>query len=36
MKNYVQQLVELFGHNDYSAVTRKKVQQWLADEEHAA
>ena len=36
MKNYVQQLVELFGHNDYSAVTRKKVQQWLADEEYAA
>lgn len=34
MKNYIQQLVELFGHNDYSAGTRKKVQQWLADEEH--
>lgn len=34
MKNYIQQLVELFGHNDYSADTRKKVQQWLADEEH--
>lgn len=34
MKNYIQQLVDLFGHNDYSADTRKKVQQWLADEEH--
>lgn len=34
MKNYIQQLVELFGHNDYSAGTRKKVQQWLVDEEH--
>lgn len=34
MKNYIQQLAELFGHNDYSAGTRKKVQQWLADEEH--
>ena len=34
MKNYIQQLVELFGHNSYSAGTRKKVQQWLADEEH--
>lgn len=33
MKNYIQQLVELFGHNDYSTGTRKKVQQWLADEE---
>ena len=34
MKNYIQQLVELFGHNSYSAGTQKKVQQWLADEEH--
>ena len=34
MKNYIQQLVELFGHNSYSADTQKKVQQWLADEEH--
>lgn len=34
MKNYIQQLVELFGNNDYSAGTRKKVQRWLADEEH--
>ena len=35
MKNYIQQLVELFGHNDYLPETRKRVQQWLADEEHA-
>lgn len=35
MKNYIQQLIELFGHNDYSVGTRKKVQHWLADEEHA-
>lgn len=34
MKNYIQQLVELLGHNSYSAGTQKKVQQWLADEEH--
>ncbi len=34
MKNYVQQLVELFGNNDCSAETRKKVQKWLADEEY--
>ena len=34
MKNYIQQLIELFGHNSYSAGTQKKVQQWLADEEH--
>lgn len=34
MKNYIQQLVELFGHGDYSAGTRKRVQRWLADEEH--
>ena len=34
MKNYIQQLVELFGNNDYSAGTRTKVQRWLADEEH--
>ena len=34
MKNYIQQLIELFGHNNYSADTHKKVQQWLADEEH--
>ena len=34
MKNYIQQLVELFGNNDYSAGTRMKVQRWLADEEH--
>jgi len=35
MKNYIKQLVDLFGQNDYSADTRKKVQQWLTDEEHA-
>lgn len=34
MKNYIQQLVELFGHNNYSAGTQEKVQQWLANEEH--
>lgn len=34
MKNYIQQLVELFGNNSYSARTQRKVQQWLADEEH--
>lgn len=34
MKNYIQQLIELFGHNNYSPDTQKKVQQWLADEEH--
>lgn len=35
MKNYIQQLIELFVHNDYSPATQKKVQQWLADDEHA-
>ena len=35
MKNYIQQLIELFGHIDYSPATQKKVQQWLADDEHA-
>lgn len=35
MKNYIKQLIDLFGQNDYSADTQKKVQQWLADEEHA-
>lgn len=35
MKNYIQQIVNLFGHHDYSLSTRRKVQQWLADEEHA-
>ena len=34
MKNYIQQLVELFGYHNYSAGTQKKVQQWLADEKH--
>lgn len=34
MKRYIQQLIELFGHNDYSADTQKKVQQWLVAEEH--
>ena len=34
MKDYIQQLIELFGHNNYSADTHKKVQQWLADEEY--
>ena len=27
MKDYIQQLIELFGHNNYSADTHKKVQQ---------
>ncbi|MGI6816172.1 FecR family protein [Bacteroides sp. KG123] len=35
MKNYIKQLIDLFGQNDYSADTQKKVQQWLSDEEHA-
>lgn len=35
IKNYIEQIVEAFGHNDYSLSTRKKVQHWLADEEHA-
>lgn len=35
MKNYIQQIVNIFGHHDYSLSTRRKVQQWLADEEHA-
>lgn len=35
MKNYIQQIIELFGFNEYSADTQKKVQNWLADEEHS-
>lgn len=35
MKNYIQQLIEQFGHNDYSSATQKKVLRWLADDEHA-
>lgn len=35
MKNYIQQIIELFGHNEYSSSTRRKVQQWLAEENHA-
>lgn len=35
MKNYIQQIIDLFSRNDYSANTQKKVRQWLADEEHA-
>ncbi|AVM53065.1 FecR family protein [Bacteroides zoogleoformans] len=35
MKNYILQLIELFGHNVYSADTQKEVRQWLADEDHA-
>lgn len=35
MKNYIQQIIDAFGHNDYSLSTRKKVQHWLAKEEHA-
>lgn len=34
MKNYIQQIVELFGHNNYPLSTQKKVQQWLANEEY--
>lgn len=35
MKNYIQDIIRLFGHHDYSLDTQRKVQQWLADEEHA-
>ena len=35
MKNYIQQIIELFGHNEYSLATRRKVQRWLADYNHA-
>lgn len=34
MKNYIQQIIELFGHNDYSLGTQRKVQRWLASEKH--
>lgn len=34
MKNYIQQIIELFGHHDYSLGTQKKVQQWLTSEKH--
>lgn len=34
MKNYIQQIIELFAHNDYSSSTQSRVRQWLADEEH--
>lgn len=35
MKNYIQQIIDLFGHNEYSLGTRRRVQQWLTDENHA-
>lgn len=35
MKNYIKQLIDLFGQNDYSVHTQRKVQRWLADEAHA-
>lgn len=34
MKNYIQQLIDLFGHDSYSSATQNKVRGWLADEEH--
>ena len=27
MKNYIQHIIELFGHNEYSLGTRRRVQQ---------
>ena len=36
MKNYIQHIIELFGHNEYSLGTRRRVQQWLADENPVA
>ena len=30
MKNYIQQIIELFGHNEYSLATRRKCSDgWL-------
>lgn len=34
MKNYIQQIIDLFANNDYPLGTRRNVQQWLAKEEH--
>ncbi|MEG0888927.1 MAG: FecR domain-containing protein [Bacteroides sp.] len=34
MKNYIQQIIDLFANNEYSLSTRRKVQQWLVKEEH--
>src|SRR5574344_1412984 len=35
MKNYIQQIIEVFGHYNFPAETQKKVQRWLANEEHS-
>lgn len=35
MKNYIQQIIDLFGHNEYSLSTRRRVQHWLVNENHA-
>lgn len=35
MKNYIQQIVQLFGFNKYSDDTQMKVRKWLTDEEHS-
>lgn len=35
MKNYIQQILELFGRHEYSTDVQDKVHSWLADEEHA-
>ncbi|MDY5352862.1 FecR family protein [Bacteroides pyogenes] len=34
MKNYIQQIIELFGHNDYSLRTQKEIRKWLTNEKH--
>ena len=35
-KNYIRHILDLFTRHTYSEATNKQVQQWLADEEHAA
>lgn len=35
MKNYIQQVLELFGQKDYSVDTQRRVKQWMIDEKHA-
>lgn len=34
MKNYIQQIIELFANNDYLPNTKKEIQEWIAKEEH--
>lgn len=36
MKNYIEEIIKAFAHNDYSDEINHKVWQWMTNNEHVS